>query len=179
LENLVSMVRERKVTDHALVFYGDASWGRLVPTINLLVVFNGSISAEEEKRLMESYVAAAGNITAIYGIAVDVAFALEQAWLSQQLGVVAAPSITIAEASEGLCLVGKLPRREDYFTLLHSLNPPPPAKIQEMLGKGYTLQITTATTPEKKRKRREWKHMLASSTRRYTACPCNRGVSVQ
>lgn len=140
LENMVSMIKEKGLVKHALVFYGDASWGKNVPTLPLLVLFRGSIDAEEQRQLMESYVAAAGTITATYGIAVDVSFALEEAWLAQQLEITATASSTLLEASNGLYVYGEPPQKEDYFELLRLINPPPPDKLMDMLNKGYIIQ---------------------------------------
>lgn len=140
LENIVSTIKEKGLVKHALVFYGDASWGKNVPTLPLLVLFRGSIASTEQRQLMESYVAVAGTATATYGTMIDVSFALEEAWLAHQLGITATVHPTLLEASNGLFIYGEQPRKEDYFELLHSINPPLPSRLIEMLKKGYIVQ---------------------------------------
>jgi len=141
LYELAEIVESQPLMEHALIFFGDASFGLLSPGLNLMVLMRGSAEWDEQERLMQSYVAAASNITLSYGIPIEISFANEEAWLAQKLSITSTVSPLLHESYGGICLRGRLPLEEDYFKMLQSVNPPPPSKIREWLERGYLAQI--------------------------------------
>jgi hypothetical protein len=141
LRELADMVESRGLTEHALIFFGDASFGFPSPVLNLMVLMRGDMEEDKQEHLMQSYVAAASNVTLSYGRLVEVSFAIEEAWLAQKLGITSTVSSLLCDSYAGICLSGRLPLEEDYFELLRSVNPPPQSRIREWLDKGYLTQV--------------------------------------
>jgi len=140
LHELAEIIEPQPLMEHALIFFGDASFGFLSPALDLMVLMRTS-EWDEQERLMESYVAATSSITASYGIPIEISFANEEAWLAHKLGITSTVSPLLRESYAGICLRGRLPLEEDYFELLQSVKPPPPSKIREWLEKGYLTEI--------------------------------------
>jgi hypothetical protein len=139
--DLLAMIDEHKPPEHTLVFFGDASWGVLTPTLKLMILFPGALRAEEQERLMRSYVLSGGNITTSYGEVVETVFALKEVWLAQKLGIAAEKSQLLADAFDGICLRGEIPQKDDYFELHQQATPFPPSKIADWEGKGYIMRF--------------------------------------
>jgi len=141
LQNFLSMIRKFNMMDIPIIFYGDASWGKDVLSLELLALIKGYLKEEEQMRIMENFIIAAKNVTSSFGAVVDVSFALEEVWLAQNLGFVFKENPLLKMAENGICLCGRLPTKEDYFEMHERVNPCPPDKLAEWIAKGYVRRV--------------------------------------
>lgn len=140
LQNLVSIIKRQMLPEHTSILYGRASWGELDPTLKILVLFNGCLEAQEQEKLMQGFVLAAGSLTSTFGQSVDLTFTLKEVWIAQKLGIAKPESLLIEETYDGICFDGEEPQLSDYFSLHQLATPAPPAKIAEWLEKGYIAE---------------------------------------
>jgi hypothetical protein len=120
-----------------IVLFGDASWGRRVVTLNIAGMSRLGDPPEKHLAFAKSLASAAGNTTYHFGTLIDLLLTTEDALLSQKLGLVTNPHPLLDEISDGLCVHGRLPEKDDYFELMNHALSFSEQRVQELLDKGY------------------------------------------
>lgn len=141
IRHLLNVVEEQYPRfSEPLVLYGDASWGKNTFSMDLLALSRAAYPPERYMELLKALVSASSSVTFQFGTIVNITFSTEDVWLAQSLGFVSNPHPIINAAFEGICVHGKLPEAEDYFSLMDRALHYSPERIKKLLESGYIIE---------------------------------------
>lgn len=123
-----------------VIFYGDASWGRPSSTLNFMVLLKPAEGAQAMFQAMCDALKAAENVTAHYGVNVELTATTEDAWLMHQLKIAIITHPILQEATFGI-RIGTLPQKEEFFSLMQLTHPWPAEKIKIAVERGRLAKV--------------------------------------
>ena len=126
--------------DEAIILFGDASWGKLVITLDLAVIVEKP-EPEWMLYIAKKLVYSSKNVTADLGVIINLTMMARYVLPQINLDIVEYASPLPRMVANGICIYGQLPRSEDLFELGGYLNPRPEEEIRRLLRKGYIQRI--------------------------------------
>ncbi|MEM2045761.1 MAG: hypothetical protein QXO20_06240 [Candidatus Bathyarchaeia archaeon] len=121
----------------AVVVFGSAADGLLLQPIRVACMVSLTQKPQEYLQLAFTLNIAKDNVKSSFNVDIDPAIVVENAYLAAKLDILASPNPLLTQITQGLCIFGRTPEKEEYFDILNKIAPLTEGEVKEKLEKGY------------------------------------------